>query len=124
MPVVRRLETRRTETPAAVMTTLASPTQGGAATVLWRVDMQPGAAGPVHVIDAEQVWTFLDGTATVDVDGVVVEVSAGDTLVVPAGVPRQITAGLGFVAIVACPAGMRAYVPGAVGDRLVPAWVA
>ncbi len=45
MTVIRRGQGRRTETPNAVMTTLASPTLGGAEHSLRRVDMAPGASG-------------------------------------------------------------------------------
>ena len=34
------------------------------ATRVWRVDMRPGQAGPAHGFDVEQVWTVLDGGAT------------------------------------------------------------
>lgn len=57
MTVVRHAGARRSETLSAVMTTLASPTQGGAQMAVWRVEVQPGIQGPEHVIDAEQVWT-------------------------------------------------------------------
>jgi quercetin dioxygenase-like cupin family protein len=135
MPVVRRAESRRTETPNAVMTTLASPTQGGAGQSVWRVDMRPGQAGPRHAIGAEQIWTVLDGGAAVDLDGQVLTVGSGDTLILPADAPRRVSAdsATGFAAIVAAPAGSRAYVldgtrvaPGCAvpdGDKLVPAWV-
>jgi len=130
--VIWHADARRTVTPAATMTTLASPTQGGAAQPVWRVDMPPTASGPAHAIDAQQVWTVLDGAATVEIDGVPVAISAGDTVVVPADARRRITAhDAGLSAIVVAPAGMRAYAPGievspkcAVpdGDKLVPAW--
>jgi quercetin dioxygenase-like cupin family protein len=124
MSVIRHADSRRTETPNAVMTTLASPEQGGAATAVWRVDMLPGQAGPLHGIDAEQVWTVLDGSATVELDG--------ETLTVA---PRRVATGdqAGFAAVVVAPAGMRAYpldgttvsaacaVPS--GDKVIPAWV-
>ena len=51
MSVIRCGEARRTETPNAVMTTLASPTLGGARQALWRVDMTGGQAGPLHAFD-------------------------------------------------------------------------
>ncbi len=136
MPVIRNAQRRRTQTPNAVMTTLASPTQGGAATAVWRVDMQPGQAGPLHAIDAEQILTVLEGGAKVRLGAETIRVGPGDTLVMPANLPRQITADaqVGIVAIGAAPAGMLAYaldgsVVGAhcatpVGDKLVPAWVA
>lgn len=133
MPVIRRADRRRTETPNAVMTTLASPAQGGAGHAVWRVDMRPGQAGPRHAIDTEQVWTVLDGGATVDLDGEVLTVEPGDTLVLPADVPRRVSAdpAAGFAAIAVAPAGTRAYTldrvtPGGAvpdADKLVPAWV-
>jgi quercetin dioxygenase-like cupin family protein len=135
MPVIRRAETRRTETPNAVMTTLASPVQGGAGQAVWRVDMRPGQAGPLHAIDTEQVWTVLDGGAAVELDGQVLTVGPGDTLILPADAPRRVNAdpAAGFSAIAVAPAGTRAYTldgtrvaPGCAvpdGDKLVPAWV-
>ena len=136
MPVIRHAESRRTETPNAVMTTLASPTQGGAGQAVWRVDMRPGQTGPLHAIDTEQIWTVLDGGASVELDGEVLTVGPGDTLILPADAPRRITADprAGFAAIATAPAGTRAYtldgtrvgadcaVPD--GDKLIPAWVA
>jgi quercetin dioxygenase-like cupin family protein len=110
MPVVRHADSRRTETPNAVMTTLASPSQGGAGQAVWRVDMRPGQAGPRHTMDTEQVWTILDGGASVDADGEQITVGPGDTLILPAGLPRRISAdpAAGLAAIVAAPAGGRA----------------
>jgi quercetin dioxygenase-like cupin family protein len=136
MPVIRRAESRRTETPNAVMTTLASPSQGHAGHCVWRVDMQAGRAGPLHGVDAEQVWAVLDGGASVRLGSDTIVVAPGDTVVMPAGVPRRVTADpvAGLVAIVAAPASMRAYVldgsvvaehrSGPDGDKVVPAWVA
>jgi quercetin dioxygenase-like cupin family protein len=130
--VIWHADARRTVTPAATMTTLASPTQGGAAQPVWRVDMSPQAAGPTHAIDTQQIWTVLDGAATIEIDGDAVAVSAGDTIVIAADARRHITAHeAGMSAIVVAPAGMRAYAPSvdvsptcAVpdGDKLVPAW--
>lgn len=124
MTVVRRADSRRSATPNAVMTTHASPTQGGSAIAVWRVEMAPGAAGPLHTFDVEQVWTALEGGATVDLDGEPTTVGPGDTIVMPAGAPRRVQAGpeQGFVAVVAAPAEARACVPG--GEPVVPAWIA
>ena len=135
MPVIRHADSRRTETPNAVMTTLASPTQGDAEQVVWRVDMRPGQAGTAHSMDTEQVWTVLEGGATVELDGDTLTIEPGDTLVMPADVPRRVSAdpAAGFAAIVVAPAGTRAYTLGGIdvapecavpdGDKLVPAWV-
>lgn len=124
MPVIRHAEQRRTTTPNAVMTTHASPTQGGSTLAVWTVEMAPGAAGPLHSFDADQVWTALTGTATVELAGDSVVVGPGDTLVLPVGVPRRIVADpdAGFSAVVAAPAGARASV--ADGEPVLPAWIA
>lgn len=143
MPVIKAAQRRRTETPNAVMTTFASPTQGEARQALWRVDMQPGQSGPLHGIDAEQIWAVLDGAATVQLGTERFTVESGDAVVIPADVPRRITADaqLGLAAVVTGPASLHAYVlpeledagleAGDLGDRggppagetVVPAWV-
>jgi len=124
MPFVRAAETRRHETPNAVMSTLASPTLGDAHLALWRVEMIPGARGPEHTFDAEQVWTVVGGGAQVDLDGEVETVVPGDTLVLPAGILRRIAAGdEGFEALVAAPTGGRALLADGT-DRGTPPWIA
>ena len=125
MPIIRSAESRRTATAAAVMTTLASPEQGGAANPLWRVDAPARTAGPMHVIDAEQVWTILDGAVTVQVAEDTATLEAGDTIVIPADAPRRLTPGEhGFAAVVTGPAGMRAYMPAEPDKKLDIAWAA
>jgi quercetin dioxygenase-like cupin family protein len=124
MPVIHAADARRNETPNAVMTTLASPTQGGAAHSLWRVDMRPGQAGPAHAFDVEQVWTALGGGATLALDDAEHRLEPGDTAIIPAGAERRVTAGAaGFAAIVAAAPGARAALPDGT-DRGVPAWIA
>lgn len=114
---------RRTETPNAVMTTLASPTLGAARELaLWRVSMEAGASGPEHVFDSEQVWTVVAGTARVSVDGTGHALSAGDTIVLPAGAPRQIVAVEALEAFVTGRAGARVTAAG--HDRVTPPWIA
>jgi len=89
-PAARR---RRTETPNAVMTTLASPTLGASSDLsLWQVEMEAGACGPVHTFDSEQLWTVLEGAIRARVEGDESDLMEGDTLVLPAGAMRQIVA--------------------------------
>jgi quercetin dioxygenase-like cupin family protein len=125
MPIVRREQCRRTETPNAVMTTLASPTLGGAECAIWRVDMNPGHAGPLHLFDREQVWTIVVGGAIVELGPHSESVAAGDTIILPPGVPRRMTAdpGQGLCAIVTAAAGARASLVDGT-DRGVPGWIA
>jgi quercetin dioxygenase-like cupin family protein len=106
------------------MTTYASPSQGGSRQALWRVEMAPGASGPVHVMDGEQIWTVLDGAAVVTVDDEQVEAAVGDTVVLEAGRTRRIAAdpGRGLTAIVTGPGADVASGPGR--EPTVPPWIA
>ncbi|TMR93756.1 cupin domain-containing protein [Nonomuraea basaltis] len=137
MSVVVAGDACRTVTPNGVMTKLASPTQGRAGQAMWRVEAKPGMEGPVHAFDAEVVWTWLDGAGVVELGGGRYEVAAGDTMVLPADVSRQMFADpvLGFVSIVVGPPGIQVYNPDGVSDpdacdlapkgteRTVPPWV-
>ena len=124
MPVVRNADARRMSTPNATMTTLASPTLGNARAALWRVEMVPGSSGPLHSFDVEQLWTVLDGAATVELDGEPLAVGPGDTVVMPAGLPRRVHADptAGFTALVTAPGGALATAPGA--EPVLPPWIA
>jgi quercetin dioxygenase-like cupin family protein len=122
---VRAAEGRRTETPNATMTTLASPTLGPTAGLsLWRVEMEPGISGPLHTFDREQLWTVLAGELTIAVDGAPADLAAGDTIVIPAGVERQVTARTA-ARLIACGRGDAvAAVPGEDAPRGTPPWIA
>ncbi|MGH3465705.1 MAG: cupin domain-containing protein [Kribbellaceae bacterium] len=125
MPVVPETENRRTETPNGVMTTLASPTQGQTESLsLWRVAMNPHAQGPHHVFDTEQIWTVLAGDAKLLIDEDTVALSAGDTVILPAGTPRQFTAGDRFEAVVTGLGTAVVSVLGEPTDRGTPPWIA
>ncbi|WP_061291862.1 cupin domain-containing protein [Herbidospora cretacea] len=124
MTVVRAASARRSETPGGVMTTFASPTQGGAERSLWRVEVRPGVAGPRHDFDREQIWAFVSGGAVVELGGETFEVAQGDTVVMPPHTARQVTAaGEGFTAVVTAAGGARAILPdGTVHGT--PPWIA
>jgi quercetin dioxygenase-like cupin family protein len=124
MTLVRHDHARRVETPNATMTTYASPTQGGSTQALWQVEMAPGAVGPVHVMDAEQIWTVLAGAAAVTVDGERLDVVVGDTVVLAAGRTRRIAAdpAAGLTAIVTGRGADVASGPGR--EPTVPPWIA
>ncbi|WP_245928771.1 cupin domain-containing protein [Murinocardiopsis flavida] len=118
------------------MTTFASPTQGGSRTALWGVAMAPGKEGPLHAFDTEQVWTVTAGGAVVVLGGETFDIGPGDTVVMPADLPRQVFAAPedGLTATVAAPAGGTAYNPGGItpdgacaqaprdADRVIPPW--
>jgi quercetin dioxygenase-like cupin family protein len=122
---VRAAENRRTETPNATMTTLASPTLGSTDGLsLWRVEMEPGITGPLHAFDSEQLWTVLDGELTVTVDGEPTELGAGDTVVFPPTVERQVHARTAARLIVCGHGDGVARVAGEAATRGTPAWIA
>jgi quercetin dioxygenase-like cupin family protein len=116
---------RRSETPNAVMTTLASPTLSGAGEVsVWRVEMTAGQQGPVHAFDAEQVWLVVAGQPTIEVDGDRFVLQAGDALQIPAHDARQVRAGDGATFVVCSRAGSRVVSGTADGEPVTPPWVA
>lgn len=122
---VRADNCRRTQTPNATMTTLASPTLGPTSGLsMWRVEMTAGAQGPRHVFDSEQLWTVLQGQASVAVDDQTVELAAGDTIVLPAGTERRISAATAVTLLVCGRGDAVAAVPGEDAPRGTPDWIA
>jgi quercetin dioxygenase-like cupin family protein len=116
---------RTTETPNAVMTTLASPTLNGTQHLsLWKVRMQPGSQGPVHAFDTEQVWHVIEGSASIDIKGTTHTLSVGDSLPIPAMAIRQVKTETG-VEFIVCGNGDALVVSGSPGGSpITPAWIA
>lgn len=121
---VRAESMRRTETPNAVMTTLASPTQGPTTRLsFWKIAMRAGQQGPRHLVDREQVWHLLSGAADVAVGPGTVRILAGDAVVLPAHAERQITA-ITATEFIACGDGTAvATVVGEDRPRGTPPWI-
>ncbi|RMI41433.1 cupin domain-containing protein [Streptomyces triticirhizae] len=109
-------------TPAATMTTLASPSLGSAELSTWRVEMAPDTSGPEHSVDREQIWTLTRGTLEITAEGTTHTARAGQTVVLPAGMVRRVNcpAGEPAEALVAMAADGRAAVPGDATSRPVP----
>jgi quercetin dioxygenase-like cupin family protein len=104
---------RPTTTPNADLASLATPSQGSTELSTWRVRMRPGAEGPVHAIDREQVWMPLQGSLEFTVDGAVTVITVGQAVILPAGEIRQVRVADGPAEAVVCmPVGGRATVPG------------
>lgn len=81
---------RTSETPNAQLASLATPSQGSTELSAWRVTMQPGAQGPVHMIDREQIWMPLTGSLEFTVDGESTVVGPGQAAILPVGEVRQV----------------------------------
>lgn len=123
--VTRAADARRTTTPNAAMTTLASPTLSASDGMsLWVVEMDAGARGPLHIVDSEQLLTVLDGTVAIAVGGASHDLRAGDAITLQAGVERRITA-LSAARLLACGHGDAIVrVPGEDAPRGTPPWIA
>lgn len=122
---VRAAEARRTETPNATMTTLASPTLGASAELsLWLVEMAAGARGPGHTFDSEQLWTVLEGEMSVTVEGASIDLGPGDTIVLSGGEVRQITARTAVQLAVCGRGDAVVHASGEESPRGTPEWIA
>jgi quercetin dioxygenase-like cupin family protein len=123
--LVRSAEARVTETPNATMTTLGSPTASGTVGLsLWVVEMTTGQQGPPHVFVSEQVWTVLAGEVTIEVDGVAALLSVGDSLTLPGGAVRQVSAVSDVRMMVCGMADATVRVPGEAESHGTPPWIA
>lgn len=113
MTVTRIADAPTIETPNATMRTLASPSRHRSTLAVWQATLQPGASGPEHRMDADQVYVVLVGELTVTTDGITAVAGIGDSVFVPGNALRQVAnAGddtLSFV--VAMPAGAQVSTP-------------
>lgn len=114
--------TKRFDTPNATMETLASPEVTGSPIAVWRVEMAPGASGPVHTVSEEQVLVGVGGRLTAVLGDETREIGAGDTVLLRAGAPRQIvnSGDEPAVALVSSPPGGVASVAG--GEPVALPW--
>jgi quercetin dioxygenase-like cupin family protein len=92
-------------TPNAVMTSLATPSRGSTEVSAWTVRMAPGASGPRHAMDREQIWLPLSGTITITAGQTERQVAPGQAAILPAGEVRQIRTGEGPAEVLVCMAG-------------------
>lgn len=122
---VRATQARRTQTPNALMTTLASPSQGPTAGLsMWLVEMRADQQGPAHVFDTEQIWHLIEGEAEVTVDARQLVLRPGDTVVLPAGAERQVSARADAQLVVCGRGNAVVRVPGEAAPRGTPPWIA
>ena len=122
--LVRAGRARRTETPNALMTTLASRSQGPTAELsMWLVEMRAGQKGPPHVFNTEQIWHLLEGEAEVTADTEQLVLGPGDTVVLRAGTERQVSARTDARFVVCGRSDSVVHVPGEAGPRGTPPWI-
>ena len=124
MPILKSSDAPHFNLPGLQVTGLASPTRGSRETSVWRLTLSASTPGTRHTVDREELFVAVAGRAVAWLGEDTVELSAGDTLVVPPHVPFA----LGnphtepFEAIAVLPVGGRATLPG--GAPFVPPWAA
>ena len=122
--LVRAGRARQTETPNALMTTLASPSQGPTAGLsMWLVEMRAGQQGPPHVFNTEQIWHLLEGEVEVAADTERLVLGPGDTVVLRAGTERQVSARTDARLVVCGRGDAVVHVPGEAAPRGTPPWI-
>lgn len=107
MPILRAADAPTFEVGGNTLTSFSAPSRGSQEVLLYRVDVPPGGGLPLHRHDHDDVFTLVEGTATVRLDGEpAAELGPGDTVVARAGMLHPVTAGeQGAVLMVAMLAG-------------------
>jgi quercetin dioxygenase-like cupin family protein len=121
MTFVRHDESVRFEMHGGVFNSFVRPAAGATQLCAWRIDLPAGLEGTAHQISHEEVFLVLEGTLSIEVDGVRAELAVGDVAHVPAGSSLRLDAGAaGGTAWVTCPVGLTATLPG--GATVAPPW--
>lgn len=122
MPLIKSADAPTFEIPGLTVTGFAAPSRGARETSTWRLVLAPGAPGALHSCDREEIFVVLEGSARATLGGEVLELAAGDTLIVPANTEFSL-ANPGTspcTAIAMLPVGGRAAMPG--DAPFVPPW--
>ncbi len=91
---------------------MATPSLGAYETTVCRARFAPSHKGTSHSHDREEIIVVLAGSATADLDGELIEIRDGDTLIVPTGVLHDFHAGVeGFDCLTIEPVGIRFFGP-------------
>ena len=124
MSLLTRLAAPTFKLPGICFTTLSSPSLGARENAVWEVTVEPGVAGSPHRLTREETFVALEGSAVVEVDGKRHELTAGNALVVEAGLTLALSnAGTQpFRALAVFPVGGQAVIGD--GPAFTPPWAA
>lgn len=122
MPVIHAPVEPTHERGGARFTSLATPLLGAVDTAVWLVEITPGTPATPHSLTREEVFVVLDGTASVRLGDDRATATAPDAIVVPTGVPFELSnGGTGPLRLLCCmPVGGQARL--ADGTVLTPPW--
>jgi mannose-6-phosphate isomerase-like protein (cupin superfamily) len=109
------------ELNGVTFTSLTCPSRGSSETSVWRVEVPPGTPAAPHELTREEVLVVLAGRARVRIGDEWSDAGVGDTIVVPAATPFELTnAGDEALRAVVClPVGGQARLG---GETFTPAW--
>lgn len=122
MPVIRASDPVVHDLFGLRFVSYASTSSGSRELCAWRSEVPARTAGPAHRISHEEIFLVLDGSPRLAIDGEPHDLSAGDTLVAPAGCslvmenPTDSPAALWVVTSI----GLEAALPD--GSRVAPPW--
>ena len=124
MAMVRSRDVEMLRTPGGMATgCLASLGRGAREILVLRQRQAPGGQNPPHMHDREEIMIQVAGTVTVTVDTQPVQLSAGDTLIVPPHAVHQVvnTGEAQAEWLLAAPAGLRFF--STAGEEIKPAFI-
>lgn len=109
-------------TPHIEVRGYAAPSRGSKEMCAWRIVFAPGVPPRTGMVDHEEFFMVLSGTASIILDGEPVELGAGDGVIVPANTKI----GMGNLhdkpveLVEVCPVGSKVSFPGM--DPFLPVW--
>lgn len=122
MPVLPKPAEHTHEVGGARFTSLATPSRGSADTCVWQVEIAPGTPATPHSLTREEVFVVLSGMADVRIGDEHAQAGPGDSIVVPAHTPFELSnsGDEPMRALCVLPAGGQAQL--ADGSTFVPPW--
>jgi mannose-6-phosphate isomerase-like protein (cupin superfamily) len=121
MPITRHAEAPEQHLHGFAFRSLARSERGSTELAVWRIYAPAGAASPAHAMSNEEVVVVQRGRFVATIGDERTEAGPGDTLIVPAGTPFQLTNPFDQPAeAVACTRlGMAATID---GQQMTPPW--
>ena len=85
MPIVSGATAPHFTLPGVTFIGLAAPSRGSRENAVWKLMMEPGVTPVPHRLTREEIFVATAGSAVVIIDGERHVLTAGDSIVVPAG---------------------------------------
>lgn len=123
MYIIRSKDIQTLETPNGNFgASLATPSKGAKEVSVVRQRQAPGGFNPTHTHDREEVMVQLAGSVTLSFGDERIMLSAGDTVIVPAGMPHRLdnTGDADAEWLIVSPAGVRFFKE--TGEEAHPDW--